>query len=813
MSSAALPEPSENQEEIKDLQNKLSSNYPKERKDAAKNVIALMRAGENVQELFSDMLRCVKTDDLELKKLVYLYLVNYSTTEPEQAIMAVNTFVQDSEHDNPLIRALAVRTMCRINLESVAEHMIQPLKKCLKDADPYVRKTAAFGVSKLYDVLPEAVENSGLFPDLLSLLTDENPLVVSNTTAALFEINSHRNQPVLQLTAETLTPILAALSSCSEWCQVMLLDALAKYTPISSEDASYLIDRLIPFLKNSNPSVVVGSFKCIFMFMDHDTRKPHELFPQIIPPFITLVASSEPEIQYVVLRTLSLFVHKFPKALAKEIRVFFCKYNDPSYVKMEKLDIIVTICTQQTAQIVLDELSEYCNAVDVAFVKKAVRCIGQIAMKIEAAAPRCVDILVGLVDGKADYAIEESVVVVSDILRRFPGSFESVIAAVCKNFDQIKDPHSKAAAVWILGEYCHIIEGVDLLLDPFLDSFHDEQPEVQLQILTSLVKVFIDRPNDTRDQLQFVLTEATKGDVSPDVRNRAYIYWRLLSAEGNISQLVVKFDKVKVSSSGEHYEDSVLSELIRNMGSVAGVLHVVPGDFVHRVCYENRHEDEEVDEERDWIQAQITKNENVIDLFVDFEPTTMHIKIVNRSQQDISDLALALNVNPVGLVIPAPPVFPRVIPVGQSCEVDAPIVFTSEKQGQFNTNLLDLAIKTNAGPVYARVELPAQCAAMVDGRLDQMMYKDMWAKIPVEDSAEIAGAALATDEALRDRNVFVVGRKENQTYISLKLQPGVFFLVEAVEDGPKLTIHFKTSDSRLSVYLKKSAYRLFATKQ
>lgn len=234
MSSAALPEPSENQAEIKDLQNKLSSNYPKERKESAKKVISLMRAGENVQELFSDMLRCVKTDDLELKKLVYLYLVNYSTTEPEQAIMAVNTFVQDSEHNNPLIRALAVRTMCRINLESVAEHMIQPLKKCLKDEDPYVRKTAAFGVSKLYDVLPEAVENSGLFPDLISLLTDENPMVVSNTTAALFEINSHRNQPILSLTTETLTPILAALSSCSDWCQVMLLDALSKYNPISA---------------------------------------------------------------------------------------------------------------------------------------------------------------------------------------------------------------------------------------------------------------------------------------------------------------------------------------------------------------------------------------------------------------------------------------------------------------------------------------------------------------------------------------------------------------------------------------------------
>ena len=147
--------------------------------------------------------------------------------------MAVNSFIQDSQDYNPLIRALAVRTMCRIRLESVAEHMIIPLRKCLQDRDPYVRKTAAFGVAKLYDVIPEAVENAKLFDDLLRLLHDENPMVVSNTTAAIFEINERRTTPIFELNSDTIGPILNALNSCTEWCQVMLLDALAKYTPIS----------------------------------------------------------------------------------------------------------------------------------------------------------------------------------------------------------------------------------------------------------------------------------------------------------------------------------------------------------------------------------------------------------------------------------------------------------------------------------------------------------------------------------------------------------------------------------------------------
>jgi vesicle coat complex subunit len=35
-----------------------------------------------------------QTANLELKKLVYLYLINYAKTQPDLAILAVNTFVK-----------------------------------------------------------------------------------------------------------------------------------------------------------------------------------------------------------------------------------------------------------------------------------------------------------------------------------------------------------------------------------------------------------------------------------------------------------------------------------------------------------------------------------------------------------------------------------------------------------------------------------------------------------------------------------------------------------------------------------------------
>lgn len=57
-----------------------------------------MTVGKDVSGLFPDVLKNMHTEDLELKKLVYLYLMNYAKTQPELVILAVNTFVMVSYH-------------------------------------------------------------------------------------------------------------------------------------------------------------------------------------------------------------------------------------------------------------------------------------------------------------------------------------------------------------------------------------------------------------------------------------------------------------------------------------------------------------------------------------------------------------------------------------------------------------------------------------------------------------------------------------------------------------------------------------------
>ena len=85
--------------------------------------------------------------------------------------------------------------------------------------------------------------------------------------------------------------------------------------------------------------------------------------------------------------------------------------------------------------------------------------------------------------------------------------------------------------IWILGEYCDRIDSVDDLLGSFLENFQEENVQVQLQLLTAIVKLFLKRPADTQELVQNVLSLATQDSDNPDLRDRGYIYWRLLSTD------------------------------------------------------------------------------------------------------------------------------------------------------------------------------------------------------------------------------------------------------------------------------------------
>ncbi|EPQ03945.1 AP-2 complex subunit beta, partial [Myotis brandtii] len=745
--------------EIFELKAELNNEKKEKWKEAVKKVIAAMTVGKDVSSLFPDVVNCMQTDNLELKKLVYLYLMNYAKSQPDMAIMAVNSFVKDCEDPNPLIRALAVRTMGCIRVDKITEYLCEPLRKCLKDEDPYVRKTAAVCVAKLHDINAQMVEDQGFLDSLRDLIADSNPMVVANAVAALSEISeSHPNSNLLDLNPQNINKLLTALNECTEWGQIFILDCLSNYNPKDDREAQSICERVTPRLSHANSAVVLSAVKvlmkfpelllkdsdyynmllkklapplvtllsgepevqyvtlrninlivqkrpeilkqeikvsfvkyndpiyvklekldimirlasqaniaqvvanavaalseiseshpnsnlldlnpqninkrltalnectewgqifildCLSNYNPKDDREAQsicervtprlshansavvlsavkvlmkflELLPKdsdyynmllkkLAPPLVTLL-SGEPEVQYVALRNINLIVQKRPEILKQEIKVFFVKYNDPIYVKLEKLDIMIRLASQANIAQVLAELKEYATEVDVDFVRKAVRAIGRCAIK--QSAERCVSTLLDLIQTKVNYVVQEAIVVIRDIFRKYPNKYESIIATLCENLDSLDEPDARAAMIWIVGEYAERIDNADELLESFLEGFHDESTQVQLTLLTAIVKLFLKKPSETQELVQQVLSLATQDSDNPDLRDRGYIYWRLLSTDPVTAKEVVLSEKPLISEETDLIEPTLLDELICHIGSLASVYHKPPNAFV-----------------------------------------------------------------------------------------------------------------------------------------------------------------------------------------------------------------------------------------
>ncbi|THV71470.1 putative AP-2 adaptor complex subunit beta [Aureobasidium pullulans] len=543
------------------------------KKIALKKIVANMTMSNNdMIALFPDVIQVMGLASLEIKKMCFLYLVHYARIKPEIALKALPHLVQDMEDTNPLVRALALRTMSYIHVREFVEAAVTPTKHLLRDADPYVRKTACFCVAKLYDHDKTLVENSDLITGLNNMLRDENPTVVSSALASLTDIWERSESIKLTIDYNSASKIASILAETSEWNQTYILEALMNFVPQDSGQASMLAERITPRLSHTNSAVVLGCIRLILYLMNYiaDEKIITALMNKLSPPLVTLLSKGH-EIQYLALRNALLILQRRPDILKNDIRVFFCKYNDPIYVKVTKLELIFMLATQDNIKEVLAELREYATEIDIHFVRKSVRAIGKLAIKIEPAARLCINTLLELVATKVSYIVQEATVVIRNIFRKYPNQYESIISTLCENLDSLDEPEAKAAMIWIIGQYADRIDNSDVLLDDFLYTFADEPHEVQLALLTATVKLFIQRPKKGQELVPKVLKWATEETDNPDLRDRGYMYWRLLSSDPVAAKQVVMGEKPPITAETEKLDPFTLQEMCLVVGSLATI--------------------------------------------------------------------------------------------------------------------------------------------------------------------------------------------------------------------------------------------------
>ena len=176
------------------------------------------------------------------------------------------------------------------------------------------------------------------------------------------------------------------------------------------------------------------------------------------------------------------------------------------------------------------------------------------------------------------------------------------------------------------GEYAERIDNAEELLEAFLDNFLDEASEVQLQLLTATVKLFLKKPSSGPQSLiQMVLQQATTETDDPDLRDRAYIYWRLLSSDPEAAKEVVLASKPMIRDDRNTLDADLLNQLLHQISTLSSVYYKLPAVFVPRSQISIDEDDEQTgdnvtsrsSEVLSTPQTQASKKAGGVDLLAD----------------------------------------------------------------------------------------------------------------------------------------------------------------------------------------------------
>ncbi|EPS72403.1 hypothetical protein M569_02352, partial [Genlisea aurea] len=528
------------------------------KRELFKKVISYMTIGIDVSSLFSEMVMCSATSDIVLKKMCYLYVGNYAKHNPDLALLTINFLQRDCKDEDPMIRGLALRSLCSLGVANLVEYLVGSLGNGLNDANGYVRMVAAVGVLKLYHISGSTCLDAD-FPALLKhlMLKDKDAQVVANCLTSLHEIwsleavNSEemaREREALQSKPHLSHNSLHSLKEFNEWAQCIVLElVVSKYVPADSDEIFDMMNLLEDRLQHANGAVVLATIKVFLHITLSMTDVHQQVYERIKAPLLTLASSGSPEQSYAVLAHLHLLVMRAPYIFSSDYKHFYCQYNEPFYVKKLKLEMLTAVANESNTYEIVTELCEYAANVDVPMARESIRAVGKIALQ-QYDVNAIVDRLLQFLEMEKEHVTAETLVLVKDLLRKYPQWSHDCIAVVGNiSSKNVQEPKAKAALIWMLGEYAQDMQDSPYILESLIENWDEElSTEVRLHLLTAAIRCFLRRPPETQKALGAALA-AGVSDFHQDVRDRALFYYRLLKHDIGIAERIVDPPKQAVS--------------------------------------------------------------------------------------------------------------------------------------------------------------------------------------------------------------------------------------------------------------------------
>lgn len=610
-------------------------------KAVVEKVIAYMTLGIDVSPLFTDMIMATNTKDLVQKKMVYFYLCSYADQNSDLALLAINTLQKDCGDADPMVRGLALRSLCSLSVQKLVEYILIPIRNGLSDSAAYVRKTAILGCAKLHSLNPIVFRDSDLLEELYNKIRDRDSEVVVNTIYALNEILS--DEGGMAINKKIIYHLVNRLHLTHVWGQCAVLNLLSSYTPSSTEEMFDLMNALEDRLRHSNPAVVLAATKVFLVFTQSISKVHEDVLERVQAPLLTMCSSSNDELSFSVLNHIAALVKRSSGLFFDQFKHFYIRFNDPICNQLLKLDILTYIADSDNAAEILEELSEYVTGMDDQITRKTIKTIGIVPALVPGIATEAIKHLLAFLDIGSEIVTTEAVISLKNLLRRFPERHFEILPGVHKSLKHVEEPEGKISVIWMIGEYGDVIDDAPYMLEKFVDPFPQESATVQTEILTAALKLFFKRPPEVYNLLSTLFSKATHDSTAVNVRDKALFYYRLLQSDVHEAAHIVNCIKVEVYSLHDGDDPSALARILEDFNSLSIVYGKTPEKFTHIVLSEEEDGEEE-DKDSFGEPPRIQGPDDQVNLLsMDFLGTNEHFK-EESNEDDMLDLILRASV-------------------------------------------------------------------------------------------------------------------------------------------------------------------------
>ena len=575
----------------------------KKQREIIKKVIAYMTLGIDVSRLFTEMMLVIETRDLVIKKMVYLFLCNYATANPQLAQMCTNTLTKDSNNDDPMVRGLALRSLCSLRLPEMVEYVSEPLNRALKDSHAYVRKTAVMGILKLYHLDEEILERNGFVDTLYDMLKDPDAAVVSNCILVLNELMAKSGG--MAINRAIMLHLLNRLSEFSEFGVVAVLDLVPRYIPANEEEGYQIMNLLDPVLRTTNAGAfmaVIFAFLSLTEFLQVDgsvsdggVNMKQEIVSRVKAPVITMMTGGSSELMYCLLKHVDALIELCPGTFDDEYRQFYIRHHEPTSVKYLKIQLMAKLVNSENAPDIVGELSECVANSDTTLSRLSVKSLGRIACRDvggEGCAENITVRLVEMVDLDIAHVSSEAATALAAILRKHSNLKELIAPPLPRALKYMSESNmsGRTSIIYLLGECGDIVEEAPYSLEKLIDSYDSIQStEVKIALLTSTMKLFLKRAPEVQRMLGRLLQKATEDMSSQDLHDRALLYYRLLRTTANSStdfkmvQDVIDTDTTisgDMNFAEENFDDILRDELMKEFNTLSIVYGTTSDNFI-----------------------------------------------------------------------------------------------------------------------------------------------------------------------------------------------------------------------------------------